>query len=279
MVELVAQQRPRLLVLDPSGPGRGGHSLDCCSTSIRAASRAVSAPSRGGWCVDARDRDAALRLLVEAEARRGRLRAGSRPPWTGCSAGACACSSRRAATGSPSIRCCSRPRSTAEAGERACSMPAPARVPRPFVSPRASRRAAVVGLERDPGLAALARASVALNGLADRLAVLEGDLSASAGGAQRQASSTSVMSNPPYLDAARNTVPRGDRGGPMPHVEGVSVARWLDACLRRLRPGGRLALIHRADRLEALLGGAKRPRRRRRRHPALAEGRRGRPAA
>jgi tRNA1(Val) A37 N6-methylase TrmN6 len=67
-----------------------------------------------------------------------------------------------------------------------------------------------------------------------------------------------VMTNPPHLAAARVTAPPGAMRA-RAHIEReLDLAGWLAACLRMLRPGGALTLIHRAERLaEALtaLGG------------------------
>lgn len=60
-----------------------------------------------------------------------------------------------------------------------------------------------------------------------------------------------VMTNPPFHpptgEAARN------RGRAVATVDAAGPAGWLGACLRRLAPGGRLVLIHRADRLPRVL--------------------------
>ncbi len=111
----------------------------------------------------------------------------------------------------------------------------------------------VVGIERDVQLATLARASVELNGKSGRVRVIEGDL-LDPPADLREAAFDVVMSNPPYLASARSPGP-DDTQRANAHVEGVPLERWLDACLRRLRPGGRIALVHRADRLEDILGG------------------------
>jgi len=102
----------------------------------------------------------------------------------------------------------------------------------------------VTGLEREPALAAAARDNVALNRMADRIAVVEGDLLAPPAGLFPF---DAVMTNPPYLD------PRQSRGSPDPlrraqTVEAVPLAAWLDACRALLRPGGLLVVVHRAER-------------------------------
>lgn len=104
----------------------------------------------------------------------------------------------------------------------------------------------VVGLEREPELAAIARENVALNGMADRVTIVEGDLLALPE-ALAAASFDRVMTNPPYLD------PRRSRGSPdrlrrAAMVESAPLDQWLAICLIMLRSTGDLVLVHRAER-------------------------------
>ncbi|MFT3972937.1 MAG: methyltransferase [Amaricoccus sp.] len=106
------------------------------------------------------------------------------------------------------------------------------------------------GLELQPAYAALARTNAAENGIA--LTVHEGDL-ARPPAELRAASFDHVMMNPPYHPA--DSVPARDVGRDTAHREGESTLdRWLDAGLRRLRPGGRLAIVHAPARLGEILG-------------------------
>jgi tRNA1(Val) A37 N6-methylase TrmN6 len=101
-------------------------------------------------------------------------------------------------------------------------------------------------LEADAALAELARENARRNGLA--LDVQCRDLFA-----ERPLSRfDQVMTNPPYLEAARATAPP-DEGRARAHVESVSLGAWISACLAYLEPKGVLTLIHRADRLPELL--------------------------
>lgn len=109
----------------------------------------------------------------------------------------------------------------------------------------------VVGLERDPAMADLARAGIASSGLEGRVRVVEGDVVRPPAELRRQ-SFQWVMSNPPYLVAEKARVP-DEPGRRAARVESSTVEAWIAACLARLAPGGRLVLIHRADRLADLL--------------------------
>jgi len=113
----------------------------------------------------------------------------------------------------------------------------------------------VVLLERDPELAALAAGNAALNGVSDRVSVTNGDVAGPAAGLGLQPGSFAcVAMNPPFYP------PQGTRASPVPNRRAAHVAEgalepWLRAARRLLRPGGRIALIHRAEALGAVLAG------------------------
>jgi tRNA1(Val) A37 N6-methylase TrmN6 len=107
------------------------------------------------------------------------------------------------------------------------------------------------GLERDPKLVALAREALALVAPPPEITFHLGDL-ADPPAAIRALDFDHVMTNPPYLLAERTTPPP-EAGRRAAHVESLDLAEWLAACRRRLRPGGWLTLIHRADRLPEIL--------------------------
>jgi tRNA1(Val) A37 N6-methylase TrmN6 len=122
----------------------------------------------------------------------------------------------------------------------------------------------VVGLEKAPELVALAAANARANGFAERFRVLEGDVLAPPATLAR-GSFDCVLCNPPYLSAGqghsgeRGAVP-GD-GAPnalrtQATREGATgLADWVKAALDLVRPRGVIAFIHRAERLDDLLGG------------------------
>lgn len=106
----------------------------------------------------------------------------------------------------------------------------------------------VTGLELNPELAALARRNAALNAAA--LEVIEGDLLAPAG---LEARYDQVLMNPPFLPAGTATA-SGSGTRVAANLEGrAALADWIAAALARLGDGGRLTLIHRADRLDEIL--------------------------
>ncbi|WGF89457.1 tRNA1(Val) (adenine(37)-N6)-methyltransferase [Marinivivus vitaminiproducens] len=110
---------------------------------------------------------------------------------------------------------------------------------------------AVTALERDPALAMLARRNADANAAADTVAVVCGDLAL----AHRNLGGTiydHVMTNPPYMPIDRGTAPEPVRRDA--HAEGeMDLAGWLDCCLRRLKPRGRIHVVQRADRLDDIL--------------------------
>jgi tRNA1(Val) A37 N6-methylase TrmN6 len=115
-----------------------------------------------------------------------------------------------------------------------------------------ARRAAGVehaGIELQPDYAALARENAAANGIA--LEVAEGDL-ARMPPALRARSFDHVIANPPYFRRDAGT-PARDAGRETAFGEATPLVQWIDAGMRRLRPGGRFTLIQRADRLPDLL--------------------------
>lgn len=112
----------------------------------------------------------------------------------------------------------------------------------------------VVGLELQAPLVALAGENVRINGLEDRFTAVQGDVLAPPA-SLAPASFDQVCCNPPYLAAGSATAP----GDPL-HSAAVSegdarLSDWLEAAITLLRPKGKLTLIHRADRLDAILAG------------------------
>ncbi|MYA86873.1 MAG: methyltransferase [Boseongicola sp. SB0662_bin_57] len=108
---------------------------------------------------------------------------------------------------------------------------------------------AVTGIERNPGHVCLARENLSLNHLNGT--IVEADI------ACMPKSVTSrrfdhVMFNPPYFDR------RAGSASPKPEREAsrsgeMEIETWIDAGLRRTKPGGTLTFIQRIERLPRML--------------------------
>ncbi|WP_307725152.1 tRNA1(Val) (adenine(37)-N6)-methyltransferase [Pararhodospirillum oryzae] len=111
----------------------------------------------------------------------------------------------------------------------------------------------LTGLEIQALPAALAAWSAERLGLAASVRVWEGDLARPP--PELRLAFDAVFTNPPYLAAGRaTTAPDPQRRLAHHEAEGLPLNAWIRACLARVRPGGHLHAIHRADRLDALLG-------------------------
>jgi tRNA1(Val) A37 N6-methylase TrmN6 len=106
----------------------------------------------------------------------------------------------------------------------------------------------LIGVELDAELAALARANVAANGFEGRIAIIESALSDYDGAFDQ------LLTNPPFYDPGRHTSsPAATKA--TAHGEGaLNLAGWIKTAAKLLKPGGRLTLIHRADRIGDILG-------------------------
>lgn len=117
----------------------------------------------------------------------------------------------------------------------------------------AARRPGVsfTGVERDPRAAALARENVALNGLGERVAIVEGDVALRFAGLGLPPFDA-AMANPPFFDdpaALRGPAP--ERRGAWMADDGLEA--WIGFLSKAVREGGSITVIHRADRLGDIL--------------------------
>ena len=110
-------------------------------------------------------------------------------------------------------------------------------------------RLGLAGLEREPVYAALAVRNAELNGVAAE--IVEGDVAAMPA-VLRARSFDQVMLNPPFHAHAASQ-PAANRLRDRAHRADLPLATWLGAGLARLRPGGRLTLIHRAEAVPEIL--------------------------
>ncbi|TVR95756.1 MAG: methyltransferase domain-containing protein [Rhodospirillales bacterium] len=110
----------------------------------------------------------------------------------------------------------------------------------------------VVGLDTDPAAIARAEAGARESGSAERLSFLLADVGQPLAAPLRQAFDH-VMVNPPYLPPGSGRAP-DDLGKAAATREGLaSLEVWAQAAVAAVRPRGTITVIHRADRLDALL--------------------------
>jgi tRNA1(Val) A37 N6-methylase TrmN6 len=111
----------------------------------------------------------------------------------------------------------------------------------------------VVGLEMQRDLVRLAGDNAILNGMETRVSVMIGDL-LSAPPRLSPGAFDHVMANPPYNERGR-TVPAATSGKTDATVEGdAGLAAWVRFALAMVRPKGTVTFVHRADRIDALVG-------------------------
>ena len=110
----------------------------------------------------------------------------------------------------------------------------------------------LTSLELQPELALLARMNAQTNGFSENMAVIEGCLLSPPPSLQGQVFDH-VITNPPWMEASVARAP-ANASKSIGHIEGeVDLAAWLEAAVRFLKHRGRLAIIHRADRMGDLL--------------------------
>ncbi len=110
----------------------------------------------------------------------------------------------------------------------------------------------ISGVEANRDLVRLAAENVAANAMAGRVDIMMGDLIRPPP-RLTPGSFHHVMANPPYLEDGAAT-PSPIAGKTMANIEGAAkLGDWLRFALMMVRNGGTVTIIHRADRLDALL--------------------------
>jgi len=112
-------------------------------------------------------------------------------------------------------------------------------------------------VENEPELAGLARENVALNGLAQRVHVIEADVTAPAAALHVRGlepnSFDHVVANPPYNEEGRGRRPKHPIKAAAHAMPVGSLLRWVQFLTRVAAPGGSLTMIHRPEVLPDLL--------------------------
>lgn len=110
-----------------------------------------------------------------------------------------------------------------------------------------------VGVEIQPRLAALAEQGRAANGFGERFQVVTGDIRAEGTVAAR--AFDLVATNPPFRPVGDGVLPASPEKALANHEVTLALSDWLDAAVKALRPGGRLATIFPFDRSTELRAG------------------------
>lgn len=118
----------------------------------------------------------------------------------------------------------------------------------------AARRpqASFTAIEADAAAAALARENVALNGMGERVQIIDGSI----GEPFRTFGLTpfdAAMANPPFFDDPR-ALRAPDEAKRLAWMAEHGLAAWTGFLIKAVREGGSITIVHRADRLGDLLG-------------------------
>ncbi len=117
--------------------------------------------------------------------------------------------------------------------------------------------AEIVMIEREHVLAELATENARRNGLADRVSVIRGDITAATealfeAGVQSESFAV-VLANPPFHDELRNSVAENELRARAHAMPEAALDDWARFMSRMAAAGGRAAMIHKADALPRIL--------------------------
>ncbi|WP_407074389.1 tRNA1(Val) (adenine(37)-N6)-methyltransferase [Paenibacillus lacisoli] len=113
-------------------------------------------------------------------------------------------------------------------------------------------QAAIEGIEIQPRLADMARRSVVLNSLEDRILIREGDLRELVqvtGHGQYDA----ITVNPPYMPLNGSDIKQNTHHAMARHELGCTLEEVVQACTRLVRSGGKVSMVHRPQRLGEII--------------------------
>lgn len=117
----------------------------------------------------------------------------------------------------------------------------------PLLLSAKTKAASIVGMEIQPGVCDMARRSVKMNGLEERIEIIEGDVRALARG-YREAFDT-VVSNPPYFKHRAGLISENEGRMLARHEINLNVEELFRAAALMLRNRGKMYLVHRPSRL------------------------------
>src|SRR5262249_36882980 len=111
----------------------------------------------------------------------------------------------------------------------------------------------VAGLERQRDLVRIAGDNMILNGVANRASVMVGDLLNPPPRISTGAFAH-VIANPPFLAQGAGVEPANAGRAEATIEGGAALGDWVRFALSMVRPKGTVTFIHRADRIDAVLG-------------------------
>lgn len=120
-----------------------------------------------------------------------------------------------------------------------------------LLSPRT--RASITGVEIQPAMARRALKSVKLNGLEEQIEIIQADVN-QINHFLARGSMDLVISNPPYWKKGEGKLSSNQEEAIARHEINLTLEQLVNQAAFLLPPGGKLALIQRADRLQELLG-------------------------
>ncbi|TVR82740.1 MAG: methyltransferase domain-containing protein [Rhodospirillales bacterium] len=112
--------------------------------------------------------------------------------------------------------------------------------------------AQVVGVDADPFALALAEAGARDSGVSGRVCFRQGDVARPLPTVLREAFDHAIA-NPPYRPAGSGRSPADPGKAAATLEDAASLDAWARAAVSAVRPRGTVTVIHRADRLDALL--------------------------
>lgn len=127
-----------------------------------------------------------------------------------------------------------------------------------FVLAARDPRASGVAVEIQARLADLARSGVERNRLGDRVRIVHGDARVLAGHASSGLAAGAfdlVAANPPYRAVGSGVLSPDPERAQANHELTLALDEWLDVAARLARPGGRVAVVYPAARLDELDAG------------------------
>ncbi len=122
----------------------------------------------------------------------------------------------------------------------------------PLLAAARSMVGEIVGVERQPQMVARARRSVDLNGLQDRVTIVEGDLRQIRQICPAQQADL-VLANPPFRLPRNGRISPDDERAAARHELAGGLAVFLEAAYYLLKDGGRCCLVFLAERLAELM--------------------------